>query len=662
VTDPLLELHSLAHAAGVHTAYRDSRGRLRVASPEALLAVLRALGISIDRVGQAHEMRRTMDADRPSIEPIVVAWNGRSGPLRINAMGSVRAALLTDTGETLPVRIGATPVRMGTRVHITDALPYGVHTLHLEISGSSHETCVICAPQLAVAMPEPRAWGAFMPLQAFGNSRAGPGTYAELADAARRLASLGASYVGTLPLLASFLDTPFQPSPYAPASRLFWNDVFLVNGADTDSGPETERARLLDYAAAAAAQRPYLQAAADAFFAEGGATDARFGSFLESHPRAHDYALFRAACDRFRGGFETWPAAARQGGLTADDVDPADVRRHLFAAWRADESLAELARMSDDGTAAKLYIDLPLGVDNSGYDIWREHALFADGVAAGAPPDALFRGGQNWGFRPLIPAALRKSRYAYLFEVLQHHMRHAGALRIDHVMSLVRLYWIPSGFPATEGVYVRYPRDELLALLTLLSQRHETVLIGEDLGTVPDEVRAAMEQHGLLRMQVLQFELGGTTLPRSRRAVAASFGTHDTPTLAGFWRGLDIDDQLQLGLLDESGAVAARATRARLRRRVCRALALDPETAEESDILRGLMHHIAAGRARLVLVALEDLWLEPLQQNVPGTRAERPNWQRRARFGINEALERPDVIALLQEVDRLRKREMRNAE
>jgi 4-alpha-glucanotransferase len=318
--------------------------------------------------------------------------------------------------------------------------------------------------------------------------------------------------------------------------------------------------------------------------------------------------------------------------------------------------------MSTAGNAAKLYIDLPLGVDNNGYDIWRERALFAEGMAAGAPPDALFRGGQNWGFRPLIPGALRNSRYAYLIEVLQHHMRHAGALRIDHVMSLVRLYWVPSGYPATEGVYVRYPRDELLALLTLLSDRHGTVLIGEDLGTVPGEVRASMDRHGLLRMQVLQFELGGAALPRSPRAVAASFGTHDTPTLAGFWRALDIDDQQQLGLLGESGAAAARAARARLRRRVCRALGLDAHAAEEVAVLRGLMHHLASGRARLVLLALEDLWLEPLQQNVPGTCDERPNWRRRARFGFDAALERPEVIALLREVDRLRNKETSNAQ
>ena len=662
MTDPLLELHSLAYAAGVHTAYRDSRGRLRIASPEALLAVLRALGISIDRVEQAHEARRALHADRPPIEPILVAWNGTPGPVRIHGTASVHITMCTEAGESFPVRTNVKPARNGVRAHITDALPPGIHTLQLEIGGHSYETCVISAPQRAVAIPETRAWGAFMPLHAFGNSRAGPGTYAELTDAARRLASLGAAYLGTLPLLASFLDAPFQPSPYAPASRLFWNDLFLPVGSGTEAAHEDQRARQLDYAAAAAAQRPHLQSAADAFFAAGGETDAHFGSFLESHPRVHDYALFRAACDHFRTGFDAWPAAARNGRLDAGDVDPLNVRRHLFAAWRADESLAELARMSAEGKAAKLYIDLPLGVDNNGYDVWREPALFAQGVAAGAPPDALFRGGQNWGFRPLIPSALHRFRYGYLVEVLQHHMRHAGALRIDHVMSLVRLYWIPAGFPATEGVYVRYPRDELLALLTLLSERHGTVLIGEDLGTVPGEVRASMNRHGLLRMQVLQFELGGAVLPSSPRAVVASFGTHDTPTLAGFWRGLDIEDQLQLGLLDESGAAAARAARARLRRRVCRALGLDARAAEEMDVLRGLMHHLAAGPASLVLLALEDLWLEPLQQNVPGTLEERPNWRRRARFGIDHALERPAVIALLREVQRLRRKELRAAE
>jgi 4-alpha-glucanotransferase len=221
-------------------------------------------------------------------------------------------------------------------------------------------------------------------------------------------------------------------------------------------------------------------------------------------------------------------------------------------------------------------------------------------------------------------------------------------------MSLFRLYWIPDGFPATEGVYVRYPRDELLALITLTSKRHNAVVIGEDLGTVPAEVRQMMERHGLLRMHVLQFALGSSALPRIPAGVLASLDTHDTPTLAGFWRGIDIDDQVELGLINDAQAMAARSARARLRHRVCAALGLSPD-ADEFLLMRGLTHHLAGSPARLVMLTLEDLWLEPMQQNVPGTTGERPNWRRRARYGLSDALRNTNVLSLLRETDAARK-------
>jgi len=654
VTDPLVALHSLAGAAGVHTAYRDASGRLRVASPEALLAVLHGLGVDIDHPAQAADARQSLIAERPAVEPVTVAWNGVAGSLRLPGAGSVHATLLTEGGQTLNVPVEVVPHRDGVRAHFRNAFPEGIHTLHVEHGSGKWESCIISSPLLAAPAADMRAWGAFMPLHAFGNGPRGPATYKDLEDAACRLASLGADYVGTLPLLASFLDSPFQPSPYAPASRLFWNDLFLEVDANDSANGDAPRDPLLDYAAVAAERRPCLQAEADRFFEAGGEADPRFQTFLSEHPRAEDYARFRAACNRFRGGYETWPAKARSGHLSANDFDPTDFRRHLYASWCAEASVARLATRATEGKAARLYLDLPLGVDSAGYDVWRERSLFADGIAAGAPPDALFRGGQNWGFRPLHPVALRRSRYAYFVEVLQHHMRHAGALRIDHVMSLFRLYWIPDGFPATEGVYVRYPRDELLALITLTSKRHNAVVIGEDLGTVPAEVRQMMERHGLLRMHVLQFALGSSALPRIPAGVLASLDTHDTPTLAGFWRGIDIDDQVELGLINDAQAMAARSARARLRHRVCAALGLSPD-ADEFLLMRGLTHHLAGSPARLVMLTLEDLWLEPMQQNVPGTTGERPNWRRRARYGLSDALRNTNVLSLLRETDAARK-------
>jgi 4-alpha-glucanotransferase len=651
LTDSILALHELAEAAGILTAYRDSRSRLRVATPEALLAVLRALEIDIDRPSQAPSALAGLRSRPPAPSPVTVAWGGRLD-IRVPA-GSARAFAL-EGGREREIPVATRLTAAGPRLQATEALPTGRHTLRLESGEASWPVLAISAPTTAPRLENARAWGMFMPVHAFGAGHDRQGTYAEMEDWARRIAALGGSFLGTLPLLASFLDAPFEPSPYAPASRLFWSELHLAAPA-VERDAAGSRSRLLDHAELASRLKPELQAAADRFFETGADTAAEFGAFLEANPRARDYARFRAACDRFRCGFPQWPAAARGGHLEAGDIDPADERRHLYAAFRADERLAALAREARAGRAAALYLDLPLGVHQHGYDAWRERTLFAQGIRAGAPPDALFRGGQNWGFHPLVPQALRRDGYAYLSAVLRHHMRHAGALRLDHVMSLVRLYWIPDGFPATEGVYVRYPRDELLALLLLEASLHRTLLIGEDLGTVPEEVRATMRTRELLHMFVLQFAFtGGRTLPRAPRGVVASLGTHDTPTFAGFWRGLDIADQADLGLIDDARARAAHAERARLRTRIAEALALDPESLAEADVLRGLLLELAASRADLVIVALEDLWLEPDPQNVPGTAHERPNWRRRARHAGSDALRDPAVVNLLTAIARVR--------
>lgn len=655
----LLELHGLAADLGVSTAYRDMNGRLRVASADALVAVLRAVGAPLDRIDDAAGLRRELAARRTVVEPVSVAWGGRfAAPLRlpVAALGPVEVSLTDEAGTTRLLDAHVVAAGAAARLRLDEPLPEGLFTIRVEARGDAWETFAISAPVRATAPAAERAWGAFLPLHAFGVTHDRAMTYRELGRAAGRLRELGAAFVGTLPLLAAFLEHPFEPSPYAPASRLFWNDLFVDLGED----PARHRAepRHFDYAAAEARLRPRLQAAADAFF-ENDPDDAEFQAFLAANPDARDYARFRAACDRFGSGFGAWPEPARSGTLGPDDGDEADVRRHLFGAFLADRQLAAGADAARAASAAALYIDLPLGVHDQGYDVWRWPDLFAAGVSAGAPPDALFRGGQDWGFRPLTPAALRASRYEYLVRVLRHHMRHAGALRIDHVMSLVRLFWVPHGFPATEGIYVRYPREELLALLVLESRRHDTLLIGEDLGTVPEEVRTAMDARGLLRMFVLQFALGGSTLPPVPARVAASLNTHDTPSFAGFWRGADIEDQRELGLIDDARAAASRAARERLRARVARAAG--ENAGDVTSVLRALLRHLAAGDADLLLVTLEDLWAEPLPQNVPGTSHERPNWRRRSRTGIQDALQDPEIVRLLRDLDQLRSAETPDA-
>jgi 4-alpha-glucanotransferase len=273
-------------------------------------------------------------------------------------------------------------------------------------------------------------------------------------------------------------------------------------------------------------------------------------------------------------------------------------------------------------------------------------------------------GGQNWGFPPLHPEAMRERGYRYFRACVQHHLAHAGVLRIDHVMSLHRLYWIPHGVDAREGVYVRYPTDELYAVLCLESHRHQATIVGEDLGTVPRSVRAAMARHGLRGMYVGQFELHPSRDEPLRPVaprVAASLNTHDMYPFAAFWSGLDVPDRERLGVLEPPMAEGERHRRNAVRWALLDYLRGTGEVgadvhgeAEARAVLAALLRRLSASSAGVVLVNLEDLWLETEPQNVPGTWRERPNWRRKARLSLEEIMQAPQVVDILRQVNQLR--------
>jgi 4-alpha-glucanotransferase len=203
----------------------------------------------------------------------------------------------------------------------------------------------------------------------------------------------------------------------------------------------------------------------------------------------------------------------------------------------------------------ELYLDMPLGAHGDGYDVWRYRELFALGASGGAPPDPVFTQGQDWGFAPVHPQRSRERGHAYLRAYLRHHLRHAGMLRIDHVMGLHRLYWVPRGQPASQGAYVTYPAEEVYAMLSIESHRHQAVIVGEDLGTVPPEVSRSLKRHAVGGMFVAQYEFCLPPKPVLRpvpRNVVASLNTHDMPPFHAYWRGLDIEDRRALGLIKRS--------------------------------------------------------------------------------------------------------------
>lgn len=659
-------LIELGRTFGVEEGYHDSRGVWRAPGEDALLATLRAMDAPVDRAADAQDALRATTST-PWIEPVQVAWDGVLGGIDVFGADSIREAgcEVAWRDETGAWRQGAFALerlaradRRIARVILDLTIDLGYYELNFRLGSTECRTTVIAAPSRAHHSAG-HDWGVFMPLHAYGRC-GGIGTYADLRNAAEWIGGLGGDFVGTLPLLATFLGEPFEPSPYVPVSRLFWSDLFLAeDGAGARNRPSAVAASAptIDYRATGDARRQAIERRAAAFFDADIEGDAAFRAWVDRTPRTHDYARFRATCDRQRRGWGAWPDRLRGGDLQPDDYAEADARYHLFAAWQADAALASIAGAGEAG----LYIDLPLGVHPDGYDTWRERDLFATGAAAGAPPDPLFSRGQNWGFPPLKPQALRRSGYRYFAECLRHHMRHARILRLDHVMSLQRLYWIPTGVDASEGVYVRYPLDELLAVLCLESARHRAVVVGEDLGTVSPTIRSALDRHAIRRMFVFQFEAApNPDLPPVPTSVMASLNTHDMAPFAAYWSDLDIADQHDLGLLDERAVDEARSERERMRHGILAALGL-PGDASPSTVLEALLAWLAAGPARSLIVNLEDLWLESRPQNVPGTTTERPNWRRHAAHDIDEVRASAGVRDVLTTIAKLRSEQENDA-
>jgi 4-alpha-glucanotransferase len=418
---------------------------------------------------------------------------------------------------------------------------------------------------------------------------------------------------------------------------------------------------LVDYGRGMSLKRRVLEQLAQCCFAEASDRLKALRRFAKAHPVVEDYASFRAACEKHGVPWHSWPELLRDGVLKEGDYDEEAKRYHLYVQWLAQEQVGAVCQEAQE-KGVSLYLDLPLGVHPDGYDVWRYRKVFAQDASGGAPPDNFFSKGQDWGFPPLHPEGLRQQGYCYYIDSLRHQLRHAGILRIDHAMSFHRLFWVPRGFGASEGVYVSYPAHEFYAILCLESHRHKCCIVGENLGTVPSYVNRALRQHDIHGMHVMQFALnpearcGPGTVPTD---YVASLNTHDTPTFAGFWTGLDIEDRVRLGLLDNASALREMGCRCATRGAVTAFLRdagfLTCLPADPKAVLRGLLAFLSSNPAKLVLINLEDLWLESAPQNVPGTTTERPNWRRKCDYAFETFSQLPEVTEVLREVDWIRK-------
>jgi alpha-1,4-glucan:alpha-1,4-glucan 6-glycosyltransferase/4-alpha-glucanotransferase len=686
-------LHELALLHGLETSFTDAFGKTREAAPESLLLALAALGAPVAKeqdVPDALRARRRALARRPC-EPVTVAWDGAPVAIELHVPaaraaaplacrveledGSVRAWTAQPTALPAPLPEGQDHAAVSV---LLPELPPGTHRLEAEAGGWSASSVVLAAPRHVWRRPEgERSWGVFLPLHALHSKTSwGAGHLGDLRELVEWTGARGGGVVGTLPLLPTFLDEPFSPSPYAPVSRLFWNELFLeverLPGLDAcaearailersrAARAELREAELVDYRRQYALLRPVLDALARRFFAGDGPGSEPYRRFLAGRPDAGAYARFRAVTEKLRAPWGAWPARLRDGELRVEDCDEAAERTHLFAQWQLHEQMTAVAAAAR-GIGPGLYLDLPLGSHPSGYDLWHERAAFLPGMSTGAPPDPLGPQGQNWGFPPPHPERTREDGYRYFRASLAHHLRAAGVLRIDHALGLHRLLWIPDGEEASRGVYGNYRSEELYAVLALESHRHRALLVAEDLGTIPAFVREELDRRRVLRHYVAIFEAGSDparALSPPPDNVVASLNTHDLPPFAAFWNGRDAELRRELGLWTAGEAEREKRGRAMLRTAVAeylrrRRFLNGPDDAPHA--LRALLGFLGASAAPLVLVNLEDLWLETGPQNVPGTIDEWPNWRRRALHGLEDFRERPEVVDALADLDKWRR-------
>jgi 4-alpha-glucanotransferase len=681
-------LRKLAAAAGLVPEWRDFRGATRTVADATLCAVLKTLGLTCDTTAQIEESLARLARERDvELPPLLVARAGErlSVPKELARPGTAVRLLAEDASAIDLVVEEAGGLRVPP-----DVAPgyYRADVLR--------DVTVAIAPPRAWSLDalggDGRCWG--MAVQLYGlrrNGDGGAGDYSALAQSAAAAGRAGADALCISPVHALFDADPSHFSPYAPSSRLFYNTWHVDPSALLGAGPyrelvaelgmaedlaRLERAELIDWPAVVPMRLALLRAlfrgwrehrsASDALADELAAFRRAGGEPLESH------AGFSALHARqlARGGpwhWREWPAPLRdaQGpGVRRAARELADeVDFHVFAQWLAARGLGAAQRAARDaGMRVGIVHDLAVGTHDGGSHAWSRPEDLLVGLSVGAPPDELNLAGQSWGLTSFSPRALRQHGYAPFLAMLRAALRHAGGVRIDHVLGLNRLWLVPQGAAPTEGAYLRYPLDDLLALTVLESHRHRALLIGEDLGTVPPGFRERLDAAGLLGLRVLWFERahGLYTDPTTwTHAAAATTSTHDLPTVRGWWSGRDLDWQEQLGL----AGPAPREQRRQERRALWAAFeyagvapAGVPAEDDATAAVDAAVRHVARAASQLALVPLEDLAGQVEQPNLPGTLDEHPNWRRRYAAPTDELLAQPAAAARVDTLRRARPR------
>ncbi|AMA56421.1 4-alpha-glucanotransferase [Bradyrhizobium sp. CCGE-LA001] len=640
-----MDLLAQARIKGVQSEFVDALGKLRVTDPVALKSILDAL-------------------------PEKRVYRFVGGPVVVRALGHPRTELAAIGAPPLRWTLSANgkSVAQGeTREPVIAwpaGLPLGYHRLTLtDAEGVSEDVPMIVAPERAFGGDFDRGWLLAVQLYSVRSNRNwGIGDFTDLADLVRLAKQLGADGVGLNPLHVLFDDYPADCSPYSPNSRLFLNPLYI----DVEAIPEFSADLVPDAAATAARLRegdrvPYtdmaalkwlgLRAAFNSFVTN--ASEARrreFDAFRAARaPLLSRFACFEVLRHRFNAPWWEWPVEWQR----PDDAKCADLRKGPdkrevefveFVQWTADSQLHAAKELAGQlGMRVGLYLDVAVGVQSNGFDAWNEQMAISRHLAVGAPPDVLNTVGQDWGLAGFNAGGLEAQSFVPFADMLAASMRHAGAIRLDHVLGLKRLYLVPRGFKPDNGAYVQMPFEALLAAVASESARHKCIVIGEDLGTVPEGFRETMQDFGIWSYLVMMFERDDAGRFRNgdhyRPNALVTLNTHDLSTYAG-WRSFsDLKMKLSLGI-DPGESEQARWDALGMLDQILR------QNGITANDLYSVLAFLSRTPSRLLAVSMEDLLGVIDQPNIPGTIDEHPNWRQRLPVALDEIASKVDLTAL----------------
>lgn len=664
-------LCQLAKRHGIQTEFTDAFGNTQAAPNSTLIKILSILGCNVNNNADIVNEIQYYDTSKyvNKIDPVAIVWNKNELIIDIYLFSNeinkiINCNLAFENGESITsfINLNNFPIVLTETINnknyhkkqikIKDKVEYGYHQLSISIDQRIYHCFVISAPYSAYMNDHcsHKKFGLFVPIYALHTRHAASaGTLTTFKHFITWAAKQGASLIGTLPLSAAFFDDHFyEPSPYSPASRLFWNEFYL----DVDLNIEPTDERLVDYKEIMKFKRAGLERNWQTIYYDKAAWS-QLEKYTEDNPDLNLYASFRAKMEHDKTHHLDWSDEDHREVLQCANRS-ANFEYHRYVQWLMDHQLSDLKNHAKHHDIL-LYLDMPVGVNSLSYDTWRYRDEFVFEAAMGAPPDVLFSKGQNWGMPPLHPSKIRRSQYNYFRKFLSVLMKKIHMLRIDHIISFHRLFWIPHTFPASEGAYVEYPAEEIYAILCLESHRHQVILVGENLGTVPDYINKSLIRHGIYQMYILQYELEGSNsidYQKIPERSIAGLNTHDMPPFAAYQLGLDIQTRQHLDLITEDKVTNEKSHRnsqvAALSKHLHETDLLHNYSSNEiKNLFIACLMLLAISPAEYLLINLEDIWLEIQPQNVPSTSLNYPNWQKKTRFDFETITIDPSIISIL---------------